>query len=345
MIFETAYSLDDILLKPQHSNINSRLDTDVSSRITNHYTNKIPLLATNMSSVSEYRMMLAMWRLGGSAALHRFLSIDKGVNIIKKASLAGIKPIIASIGVGDNELFRAKKYIDNGADIILIDVAHGDCNNVEKTYSILRKEFPDIDYIIGNIATKEATERFLSLGVNGLRVGIGGGRSCATRQVTGHGVPNLTALLETTKVRNDYYDATKNYVPIIIDGGIRNSGDVVKALYFGADIACLGYLLAGTAETPNKTNITEQGLQKKFYGMASKEAQDTHRGGMKEGTAAEGYSMVVPYKGPVRWVIEELVGGVRSGLTYSGARSIKELRENGKPLLLTDAAKRESKLW
>ena len=163
------------------------------------------------------------------------------------------------------------------------------------------------------------------------------------RSVTGHGIPNLTSLLEAVEARNAYFDATKIYIPIIIDGGIKNSGDIVKALYFGADVASLGYLLAGTDETPGELVKNGDGIFKKYYGMASKEAQ-AEKGSIKKGIAPEGFSELVPYQGPVESIIENLVGGIRSGLSYSGANDIKRLREIGEPILLTSAGQAESKI-
>ena len=341
---DTAYSLDDVLLEPQYSTIKSRLNTNVSTALTKHCVIDIPIMATNMSTVTEYSMMKAMNDLGGVGALHRFLSTESQTAIVSEAVKNHLYPIVASIGIGDNEFTRAEALIDAGAQIIMVDVAHGHCEGVNNQLYELKDKYPSIDVIVGNIATEQAVTDFCNWGADAIRVGIGGGARCTTRTVTGHGVPNLTALVNTVKARNDYHSRTGVYVPIIIDGGIKNSGDIVKALYFGADVACIGNLIAGTDETPGEIIHGAQGKVKKYYGMASKDAQDTHRGGMKSGTAAEGFSSSVPYKGSVIPIIEELVGGIRSGLTYSNAKDINELRRKGRVMYLTPASQSESKL-
>mgnify|MGYP006921393762 CR=1 FL=1 len=336
-------SLDDVLLEPQYSNVRSRLDTDLRTKVTKNYELRVPIMSTNMSTVTEYDMMMVMNSIGGVGALHRFMQPYKSLQMIERASAAKLYPIIASIGVGPSEVIRARELRKKGANIILIDVAHGHSVQVMETYTAIREQNSDTDIIVGNIASKKAAVDFLALGVDGLRVGIGGGSRCLTRTVTGHGVPNLTALMDAVEARNKHYDNTGHYVPVIIDGGIKTSGDMTKALYFGADVVCIGNLLAGTEETPGE-KITRDGKHfKKYFGMASKDAMDLHGKG-KQGIAAEGFSELVPYKGSAKNILEELVGGIRSGLTYSGAMNISDLRKKGVPLLLSDAARYESKM-
>ena len=346
MIVNTTYSLDDVLLEPQRSNIKSRLDTSLKTKVSTNYSIDSPLMATNMSTITEFPMMRAMHSVGGVGVLHRFLEPYQRIQNIQEALAAGCHPVIASIGIGPQELMCGKKMAQMGADVILIDVAHGHSQQVVDQLKALKdyKTVKPFDVIVGNIVTEDAAREFLELGADGLRVGIGGGSRCLTRTVTGHGVPNLTAIKDVVYARDDYLHKAKRYVPVIIDGGIKTSGDIVKALYFGADVACLGNLLSGTDETPGEL-VTRDGKHfKKFYGMASKEAQDVHRGGMKNGTAAEGFSELVSYKGSVKPILEQLLGGIRSGLTYSGANNIEELRQKGKPVYLSSSARGESKI-
>jgi len=338
-----AISLDDILLEPQYSEIDSRLDTSVKTRLTTKKKLEIPIMATNMSTITEYDMMKTMSDLGGVACLHRFLPNSERLDIVRKAYKTGVKPIMASIGVGDKEYSMGVELIQAGADILLIDVAHAHSKGVFdqlNNFQVFRK---NIDIIVGNIATKEAAAQFLAVGVDGLRIGIGPGSRCLTRTVTGHGVPNATALLGVRAARTEYAKNTGAYVPLIMDGGLRTSGDIVKALYIGADVACLGGMLAGTEETPGQIVKNGGGLHKKFYGMASKDAMEIHGKG-KPGIAAEGFSELVPYQGSVRPIVEEIVGGIRSGLSYTGAKTIAELRQKGRPMLLSQAAQYESKI-
>lgn len=338
-----AYSLDDVLLEPRFSSVESRLDTRLNTYLTTTIPLKIPVMATNMSTVTEVDMMKAMSKLGGVGALHRFLQPHQIIEYIHQARQKRVNPIVTSIGVSDEDYVLAQQLIRFGVDAMLIDVAHGHSNSVTKQLVRLREYSSNSQYIVGNIATREAAASFIALGANGLRVGIGPGSRCTTRQVTGHGVPNLTALLNVVEFRNEYYKDTETYIPVILDGGLRNSGDIVKALYFGADVCCFGKLFAGTTETPGRITHTETGLYKKYYGMASKEAHEIHNKG-KTGIAPEGFSAPIPFKGSVKPIVEELVAGVRSGLSYSGARNIRELRENGRPMLLSYAAQTESKL-
>lgn len=338
-----GYSLDDVLLLPKHSSIKSRLDTNTRTRLTSGISIDIPIMSTNMSTVTEYDMANAMSSLGGIGAVHRFLPVDEQSAIVYKLAQKHDN-VMASIGVGLGEQKRAHRLIDAGANIILIDVAHAHTDSVAATLGELYQDTEDIQYVVGNIATYEAAKYILGFHPDGLRVGIGGGSRCTTRTVTGHGVPNLTALVDVVQARDEYLKETGKYVPVIIDGGIKNSGDIVKSLYFGADVACLGNLLAGTTEAPGEIIETEQGTFKKYYGMASKEAQDNHRNGLKEGTSAEGFSELVKYKGPVEPIINNLVGGIRSGLTYSGASNINELRDKGEAIQLSNASRAESKL-
>lgn len=337
-----GYSLDDVLLRPKYSKVKSRLDTDISTRLTRNYTIKTPIIATNMSTITEYDMAKKMYELGGVGVIHRFMSIRDEEDIVKELKEDNVKPIVASIGVSDEDRERASHLVTAGVDILFIDVAHAYSESASKLLRLLKGIY-DVDVIIGNVATGEAVEDLIAAGADGIRVGIGGGNRCTTRIVTGHGVPNLTAIIEADEARNKYLKSKRIYIPLIIDGGIKTSGDIVKALYFGADVASIGYLLSGTDETPGDLVKNGDGVFKKYYGMASKEAQD-NRGGIKPGITPEGTSALVPYQGNIKPIIEELTGGIRSGLTYSGAADIKELREVGEPILLSPASQKESKI-
>ncbi len=333
-------SLDDIMLVPQFSPVKSRLDTDTTSYLTSKTKIKAPIMATNMATITEYPMMEAMNKVGGVGALHRFMDVKTQGEIVKKAKENGLSPVVASIGVGPEEFSRAYRLIKDGVDIILIDVAHGHSKNVLSQLKELKTTFPGVEYIVGNIATDKAASILMEYGADAVRVGIGGGANCTTRQVTGHGVPNLTALEMVVDARNAYEKNTGKYVPIILDGGIKNSGHIVKALALGADVACIGNLFAGTDETPG--DVVDG--YKKQYGMSSKDAQEIHKGGMKKGIAAEGITTLVPYKGSVVPIAEQLIGGVRSGLTYSGAYNVFDLRAKAEAMYISDASRGESKL-
>jgi IMP dehydrogenase len=220
-------------------------------------------------------------------------------------------PIIAAVGANGDFLERSQELIKAGVNIILIDVAHGHHKNVKDAIAKI-KELKNIDIIAGNIATKEAAIDLQNWGADGLRVGIGGGSLCTTRVKTGFGIPNVTCL-------QDIIDAVS--LPVMADGGIRSSGDIAKALALGADTVMLGSLLAGTKESPGMIIEKPSGLYKRYRGAASLETKMTHGQANRN---VEGESTVIPFKGGVTYVVDSLLDGVRSALSYAGASSIKE---------------------
>lgn len=338
-----AYSLDDVLLEPQYSNINSRLDTDVSTWLADGQRLNIPIIATNMSSISGVDMVKAMYDVGGMAILHRFMPVDEGIKAVKELKDYGVFPLATSIGVGGKERERGIKLLESGADTLLIDIAHGHSEKMGCQIKFFAKNY-DANIIAGNVSTYDGAKFLMESGADVVRVGIGPGARCTTRTVTGHGVPNLTALEQVVKARSNYFSDSGRLVRVILDGGIKNSGDIVKALYFGADTVCLGNLLSGTDESPGEIFQDGDKMYKKYYGEASVDAQDYRGTGLKPGTAPEGFSAPVEYKGSVKPIVDRLVGGIRSGLTYSGARNIEELRLKGKHIYLSLASQSESKL-
>jgi len=292
-----------------------------------------------MDTVTEFRMMKTMYESGSAGFLHRFLEHQEIIDIIKQAYAENFNPIVVSVGVKPQDYTLVDKLLegDKSPHVILIDIAHGDSEAVDNMIKYI-KHNSDIDVIAGNVATAEAAERMCKLKVNAIRVGIGGSTVCTTRIVTGHGMPTLQSII-------DCYEVTKKYdIPIIADGGFKTSGDIVKALAFGAESVSLGTLLAATSDSPG-VKINDGGEQKKkMYGMASKEAQTIHRNGLKNGTAPEGISITLPYKGDTIDTVNELLGGIRSGLTYSGATSILEMREKAEYVFLSTGGINESKL-
>jgi IMP dehydrogenase len=239
-------------------------------------------------------------------------------------------PIMAAIGVQEEDKERARVLEAAGANVLLIDVAHGHHQNVLDMIHWCKENLPEhVDIIAGNIATAEAAEHLQTYGANGLRVGIGGGSLCTTRIKTGFGVPNVTSLEDIAKVSN---------VPIMADGGLRESGDIAKALAIGADNVMLGSLLAGTDESPGQILEKKNGLYKRYRGSASLETKTTH------GQAArnvEGESTVIPYKGGVKFIINGLLDGVKSALSYAGASDLKNY--NPDYVVVTNAGQNEAK--
>jgi IMP dehydrogenase len=251
----------------------------------------------------------------------------------------------AAVGVRPGFLERAAMLLDAGADAIVVDIAHGHSDNAIEAVQALRHEFGEIEIIAGNVATAEGTRDLIEAGADAVKVGVGPGSICITRIVTGFGVPQLTAIAECA-------DAAREYgVPIIADGGIRTSGDVVKALAAGASSVMIGSLLAGTRESPGVV-ITRNGRRYKVSrGMASlgaamsrpdRQYEDDGEDPAWTRMVAEGVEAAVPYRGSVNDVLNQLIGGLRSGLSYGGATTIEELQANAEFVKITGAGLRES---
>jgi IMP dehydrogenase len=224
-------------------------------------------------------------------------------------------PIMAAIGVSELDKERAKSLVDYGANILVIDVAHGHHKNVIDVIKWCKENLDEkVDIIAGNIATAQAAIDLEKAGADGLRVGIGGGSLCTTRVKTGFGIPNVSCLEEIIKVAK---------TPVMADGGIRTSGDISKALALGSSSVMLGSLLAGTDEAPGKIIETPKGLYKRYRGAASLETKSVHG---QQDRNVEGESTTIPYKGGVKFIINGLLDGVKSALSYGGASSLKEFR-------------------
>ena len=351
-----ALTYDDIQLVPAFSNIKSRTNINLNTMLSRRYGLLNPIVASPMDTVCEFDMALKMAQLGGVGCIHRFMSITHQCDIVEELqnriyddsdSLsiaedwgvmyddwhAEIKhvPIMAAIGVQEEDKKRAKELVKSGANVLLIDVAHGDHQNVIDMihWCKTQSELVNVDIIAGNIATQSAAETLLAYGADGLRVGIGGGSLCTTRIKTGFGVPNVTSLEEVLKVSG---------VPVMADGGIRSSGDMSKALAIGAETVMLGSLLAGTDESPGKILETSKGLYKRYRGSASLETKVTH--GQQERNV-EGESTTIPYKGGVKFIVNGLLDGVKSALSYAGAENLKKFYP--KYVVVTNAGQNEAK--
>ncbi len=251
----------------------------------------------------------------------------------------------AAVGVRESELHRVERLLEAGADCIVVDIAHGDSEQEIAIIRQIRKEFPQAQIIGGNVATAEGTQRLIDAGADAVKVGVGPGSICITRIVAGAGVPQLTAVLNCAAV------ARPQGIPIIADGGIRTSGDIVKALAAGASTVMIGSLLAGTDESPGVLIIRKGHRYKVSRGMASLQANLLRkaREGQSEITreeiedyVSEGVEAAVPYRGTVREVLKQLVGGLQSGMSYCNAHSIDELYENAVFVRMTPGGLRES---
>jgi IMP dehydrogenase len=330
--FESTVTFEDVLLRPQYSDIVSRKEIDTSSKISEHLAFHMPIISSPMDTVTEAPMASKMADLGGLGIIHRYCSIEQQGSMVEQAS-SDRKIIGAAIGITGDYFERAKYLVDHsGAKVLCIDVAHGHHSMMKTALETLRTEFNDYVCIIaGNVATLQGFNDLSDWGADSIRVGIGGGSICSTRIQTGHGMPTLQSVLECSQ--------SDRSASLIADGGIKTSGDIVKCLAAGADFVLLGSLLAGTSETPGEAFYSKGVQYKPYRGMASVEAQINWRG---HTSSVEGVSHVVPYKGPVERTISELCRGIRSGLSYSGCRSITEFQSRARFVRQTAAGQFES---
>ncbi|MGZ3770270.1 MAG: guanosine monophosphate reductase [Bdellovibrio sp.] len=310
-------TFDDVLIIPARSDIRSRRDPHLTSKLTKNKSIATPIISANMDTVTEYDMALAMNALGATGILHRFMDIEEQASQAQRLKDAGVSLISASVGVGEEFKTRAKALIEVGVNIITIDIAHGHSVQMMETMKWLKDKYPQVEIIAGNLATPDAARDLIEAGADAIKVGIGPGSMCTTRIITGCGVPQLTAIALCAEIADSYG------VPVIADGGVRTSGDMVKAFAAGASTVMLGSMLSGTIETPGEI----KNGKKQYRGMASRSAQDSWRGGVPEGMAPEGESTQVSVKGHVKDVILEIAGGIRSGMSYVNASTIAELRE------------------
>ncbi len=469
MEFKEGLTFDDVLLVPKYSDITSRSQTDLKTKLSQNITINIPLISANMDTVTESSMAVVMARQGGIGIIHRFLSIKEEVNEVLKvkrsgsvmienpytigpdqsvtaaleyaknkdvsgllvvdsdSNLVGIltkrdllfesntsrlvkdvmtkdvvtaktgitldeakvvlhnnrieklplidesghvkglitskdvtnrenyplaskdkkgRPLVgAAVGVKGDFMERTESLLEAGADIIVVDIAHGHSENAISTIKNIKKAFPNSELIAGNVATARGAEDLIKAGVDAVKVGVGSGSICITRVITGSGVPQLTAVMDCAKIGRE------NGIPIISDGGTRTSGDVTKALAAGASSVMVGSLLGGTDESPGSV-LTKNGKRFKVYrGMASLAAslgRKTKETGLStfdddlNDYVAEGVEAMVPYKGTVVDILKQLTGGLRSGLSYCGAHSIEEMQKNAEFIKMSGAGFAES---
>lgn len=352
-------TFDDVLLIPAESHVlpnEVKLDTKLASNLQLH----IPLISAGMDTVTEGNMAIAMAENGGLGVIHKNLSIEAQVEEVKKAKGKTVDPNLphpavdnqgrllaaAAVGVTSDTFERAEILLEAGADAIVIDTAHGHSAGVLRKIKEIREHFPNATLIAGNVATGEGTAALFDAGVDVVKVGIGPGSICTTRIVAGVGVPQITAIYDAASVAQKYGKK------IIADGGIKYSGDVVKALAAGGNAVMLGSMFSGTTEAPG-TIFTNEGKQFKSYrGMGSVGAMSQQhgssdryfQGGVNEANklVPEGVEALVPYKGDVSNIIYQIDGGLRAGMGYVGAGTIEELIENSQFVQITNAGLRES---
>jgi len=310
-----ALSFDDITLLPRYNNIPSRKLPDTSVSFGSLILD-IPVLSSNMDTITGSKMAIKIRKLGGLGFLHRFCSIEDNISMYQRVRAESAEAVI-SIGTNE-ELNRFAALHEVGAKFFCVDVAHGHSKAVGELIGKIKSLDDSCFIIAGNVCTQAGAEYLAGSGADAIKVGIGPGSVCSTRMKTGFGLPQFTAIQECRRTT----------CLLIADGGIRYPGDAVKAFAAGADLVMLGGMLAGTDETPGNVIRDDSGsLFKLFRGMASKEAQEDYMGSMNDWKTAEGIEITVQAKGPVEDVIKDLMGGIRSGMTYCGANNLHQIRE------------------
>lgn len=352
-------TFDDVLLIPAESHVLPN-EVDLHTELAPNLKLKIPLISAGMDTVTEGAMAIAMALQGGLGVIHKNMSINAQVgevanvkNVVvpsdvPKAAVDGQNHLLvaAAIGVTSDTFERAEALLEKGADVIVIDTAHGHSAGVLRKIKEIREHFPNVTLIAGNIATGDAARALFDAGVDVVKVGIGPGSICTTRVVAGVGVPQITAIYDAATAAREYHK------PIIADGGIKYSGDIVKALGAGGNAVMLGSMLSGTTEAPGDIFESDGKKFKTYRGMGSVGAMaQSHgssdryfQGGVNEANklVPEGVEARVAYKGDVSDIIFQIIGGLRSGMGYVGASKIDQLRENAQFVKITNAGLRES---
>lgn len=328
-----AFTFDDVALVPQFNNVPSRTEPLLETWLTKSLKIGIPLLCSNMDSAISEDLAQILLDAGSTPIFHRFTDMEAQKNWVKKF---GNKTFISC---GIMQLDTTKELLDLGAAGVCIDVAHGHSDRMFAFIEKIKKSHPDKQVIAGNVCTGMAYHDLVNAGADAVKVGVGPGAACTTRIVTGFGVPQFSAIYECADI------AEKLRVPLIADGGIRTSRDVVLALAAGASTVMIGKLFALTNESAaqkKESADSPSGYIAKYRGQASKDFQEDFYGGLKDKTVAEGIAFWAQVSGSAKDLINELLGGIRSGLTYGGARNIKELQRKAEFVEVTQSYIQES---
>jgi len=330
---EKGYTFDDVCLVPQFNNVPSRTEPSLDSWLTKNRKVKIPILCSNMDTAISHDLAEILVKAGSTPIYHRFTADTKDQkDWVKKWG----EQTFVSCGVREDQLELVSELFDLGAAGVCVDVAHGHSQQMLHFVEKLKKAHPDKEVIAGNVCTPMAYHDLVNAGADAVKVGIGPGAACTTRVITGFGVPQFSAIYECAKV------GEKLRVPLIADGGIRTSKDVVLALAAGASTVMLGKLFALTEESAAEKRMGTNRKEAKYRGQASEDFQTDFYGGLKEKTVAEGVDFWAPVNGSAGDLIDQLLGGIRSGLTYGGARNIKELQRKAEFMSVSHAYVQES---
>lgn len=329
---KTAYTFDDVALVPQFNNIPSRTEPSLETWLTRNIKIDMPLIAANMDTVMNEDMADILIKIGGMPIYHRFTDFESQ----KKWVLKYQGKTFISCGI--LKIDETRELLSLGAIGVCIDVAHGHSDRMFKFIQDLKRTHPDKDVIAGNVCTPMAYHDLVNAGADAVKVGVGPGAACTTRMVTGFGVPQFSAIQECAKI------AEKLRVPLIADGGISSSRELVLALAAGASTCMLGKKFAQTEESAAEKRMHDGVRQAKYRGQASEDFQTHFYGKVKEKTVAEGEAFWAPVTGTCEEFVDKMLGGLRSGLTYGGARNIKELQRKAEFVNVTSSYMVESNI-
>lgn len=350
-----ALTFDDVLLVPQYSEITPDM-ADVSTKLTNTFKMNVPFLSAAMDTVSEHKLVTALALAGGLGIIHKNMSIAdqaKEVEMVKNYEFDNEKYkrvlidkkgrlcVGAAIGVTADMMDRVHALMDAGVDVFVLDSAHGDSKNIINAIKNLRLEYPSMELIAGNVATYEGALDLMKAGASAVKVGMGPGSICTTRIIAGIGVPQLQAVMDCARASKEMN------IPIIADGGIKYSGDVVKALAAGANTVMLGGLFATCEEAPGDIYESNGKKYRTYRGMGSIEAMakgstDRYFQTGHKKFVAEGVQGIVEVKTTVEELVFQLIGGLKAGMGYCGLKDIPTLQEKGTFIKITNNALLES---
>ena len=338
--FSKGLSFDDVLLKPKKTEVTSLSSVSTKTKIGG-LDLSLPVISAPMDTVTEQDMAVEIAKQGGLGVIHRFMTVEEQREMVEKVKEHGevfdysaTDPddnLLVGGAIGLDDFERAEKLVDARADALVLDIAHGHHEQLLDELEHYSQKYPDICLIVGNVATKQGAKDLEKAGADVVKVGIGPGSACTTREMTGAGVPQITAILDCANAVD---------IDVIADGGIRKPGDLAKALMAGADAGMIGGLLGGTKEAPGKLVEKENGKYKVFRGMSSEEAaksrnERTSRGESYSDKVPEGINTEIKYKGAAEKVLNKLQGGLKSSISYCGRDNLSSARENSEFIQIT----------
>lgn len=327
-----GFTFNDVLLKPKMSLLKSRSETDISVNLTKDINIKIPFIPANMKNIASFDMVYEIYKLGGMAILHRFMPFEEQLDILNKVKKLdnGINHIGFSIGVKEEDYKNIDIFANNGVKILCIDIAHGHSDACLKMTKYISSKYSHIFLIAGNVATSDGAVALWEAGADAIKAGCGPGSTCLTRIETGNGVPQLTALQEIWDQKEKTEKKLNKKLFSIADGGIKNAGDTVKALCF-SDMVMIGNIFAGSDECLSNKIIIDG---KEYYEY---NGSSTLKSNHKEGVEA-----IVPAKGPVKNIINNLSEGLKSGLSYQGCYNLADLKKDPQFVRVSSAGEKEN---